>query len=422
LLLSLFVVLFASEILRIGFGILPGLSAKNAFLYLVVGYLAISAVTEGGVLTARFPPLIGVFLLFVAYTFVSWVVCTIVYSYYPGLFHLINFKNALVDPFLFFAVFFFGCTSRDDAIWLARRICLVVAASSIVLLLDFFNILPLGLVDTVGGRFNGGVGGTSQYAAFLDFFILAMTPMVLSRKRSLIIMVGILASLMLLLQTGSRGALVGLLVGAMGMTFLLRRHIRLPNMMKTGAVVIAGLALIAFAAYLANPEMFIGRVQETRGAGTLDSLSTGRFATWMATVLTMSENPHTFITGVGWDMFLHARIYTDPHNHYLYLLYNVGAIGLALFLVLIAHVIRSVTGVLRTVDETTRAYLVGFLYGLAALLGSIFFAVLYTPWFFIWPYIGLMTKMAWLERNRRAEEAIPAHAGGKALPALRAGQ
>lgn len=420
LLFTLFLVLYTGEVIGIGFSILPGLSFKNACVYIIVGYLAISTVAQGGVVSARFPSFIAWFVFLILYALVTMIVCSLVYSYYDAVFHGIGFKNFWIDPFLFFAVFFFGCATSEDAIWLARRICLLVAISSIILLLDFLNIVPFGFVNTVGGRFNGGVGGSNQYAAFLNFFVFAMSPMALSRNRSLIVVLGIVASLILLLETGSRGALVGLVLGSIMMTFVLRRHISAQKALKVAVIALAGLAVVAVAAYVANPEMLLGRVEDTRSANTLNTLSTGRLVTWVAALQTMAERPYTFLTGMGWDMFVHARIYTDPHNHYLYLLYSLGAIGLGLFGALMAGFVRCVVSVLGTVDETTKRYLLGFLYGLAALLGSLLFAVLYSPWFFIYPYIGLMTKLAWLERNRRTAE-VTSEPAGRAIPALRVG-
>ncbi len=101
------------------------------------------------------------------------------------------------------------------------------------------------------------------------------------------------------------------------------------------------------------------------------------------------------------EYVFYSGIYTDPHNHYLLLLYNTGAIGLSVFLWLFVSVYRAVARTLPNADPVSRSYLIAFLYALIALLVSISFVVLYSPLPYVWSYIGAMTKLAWLARNRK---------------------
>lgn len=399
LLLSLVVVLLADQIFGFGLSLMPGLSFKNLYLYIIILYLVSSGVVEGRFLRTALPSLYLVFILLCIYGLASWAVANVVRTNYQTFEHLISLKNQLVDPVLFFSVLFFGCRNTEDAAWLAKRIALVFAIMSLVVLVDFLNLPNLGLIpDREDGRLEGAVDGSNGFATLLTFFVLAMTPMTLSRGRSLLIVVGSLAGLALILLTGSRGALAGLVVGAIGTTFALRRHLGIGNIAKLGGVALGALTIIVVVTVLLYPDMFSDRLERT-GGDTLAAASSGRTAFWTQGLLRMWANPHSLLIGFGWDTFAYSRIYPDPHSHYLYIFYSMGAVGFGLYLWVLSSVFRLAISALPSASAEQRRLLIAFLFGFSTLLVSMMFATLYTVWPFVWAYIGLMTKLAWLAKN-----------------------
>lgn len=396
LLLSVFVVLLADQIFGLGLSLMPGLSFKNLVLYSVIVYLASSAVIQGNFSTVAIPPFYSVFILLCVYGMASWAVSTVVLDNYQSLRHLMSLKNQLVDPLLFFSVVFFGCRNKGDTIWIASRLLWVFAIASVILLLDFVNLPDLGLMeDREDGRLEGAVGGTNNFATLLMFFVVAMGSMTLVRGRSLVVVVGSLAAFALILLSGSRGALAGLVASVLVTTFLLRRQIDLRHFVKLGVVALVVITAIVAITVTFYPDMFLDRLERT-GSGTIAAASSGRTVFWTYGLLRMWESPYSLLVGFGWDTFAYSLIYPDPHSHYMFIFYSTGVVGLGLFLYVLTAIVRSAINALDDADATERRFLIAFLYGYVALLFSITFNTLYTPWPFIWGYAGLMTKLAWL--------------------------
>lgn len=397
LILSLFVVLLMDQLLGLGLGIVTGLSFKNVYLYALVLYLVSAAVVSGDFTRAPFPAFIPMFVFLAVYGAVSWAVSSAVYSSYATVLHLALLKNQLVDPLLFLCVFFFGCRKEGDALWLAKGMCAAFAVGNLVLLVDFFNVIDLGLLeDREDGRLTGAVGESNQFAALLLFFLSGMIPMALGRDRSYLIIAGLLAGATLFFMTGSRGGLVGLVGGSMLASFLLRKHLDIRVMAKVGVTALVVLALIITIVVLVNPEMVESRLDRTTNAATLAGATSGRSLIWARGLLQMWESPLTLFIGFGWNMFVHSMIYPDPHNHYLFLFYGMGAIGLGIFLGVIVAIYRTAMRALDGADATSRRYLIAFLFGLSGFVVPMMFVTMYSPWPFVWAYIGVMTKLAWL--------------------------
>ncbi len=82
------------------------------------------------------------------------------------------------------------------------------------------------------------------------------------------------------------------------------------------------------------------------------------------------------------------------HNTYLEYLFNLGAIGLGLYLILMGSVISVIKKGIDASEEVGRLQLVAFLFGLLSVLVATFFGNLFSVWQFVWPYTGLMVRVA----------------------------
>ncbi len=110
------------------------------------------------------------------------------------------------------------------------------------------------------------------------------------------------------------------------------------------------------------------------------------------------EEPITFIIGYGWgvyDTMSSMGVFRfATHNTYLTYFFDLGIVGLGLFLVLVSNVIRVTRKGVDKSKRFTRVQLMVFLFGFLSLLVALFFGNLHKPWLFVWAYIGLMMRVA----------------------------
>ncbi|HBA67252.1 MAG TPA: hypothetical protein DCZ48_13945, partial [Methylococcaceae bacterium] len=80
-----------------------------------------------------------------------------------------------------------------------------------------------------------------------------------------------------------------------------------------------------------------------------------------------------------------------------------GIFGLFLNLLIIFYIFNIILKSINIADKQTRSLLGGFIFGYTGLLISIFFVNLFNPWFFIWAYIALMTRLAILVKYKNTK-------------------
>ena len=83
----------------------------------------------------------------------------------------------------------------------------------------------------------------------------------------------------------------------------------------------------------------------------------------------------------------------NTHNTYLKILFNLGAIGVSLYLVVLINILVSCRRMIPTAPPTVRSHLIAFFFGFVAMNISVFFVDLYKPWLYIWAYIGLVMRL-----------------------------
>jgi O-antigen ligase len=109
----------------------------------------------------------------------------------------------------------------------------------------------------------------------------------------------------------------------------------------------------------------------------------------------MMESPVTFITGYGWNAygsFREFRLVT--HNVYLNHLFNIGTVGLTLFLAIISSVFATTRNAINGLSGEARSFAVSAIFGFFALCVSMFFVEVYMAGILIWAFIGLILRIA----------------------------
>ena len=390
-LVSMLLVLLVDLVPGMGLGVMPGLSAKNLYLYAIVLVIAARAVMkpEGVVfsdLDVHVP-----FLLLIVFSILSVALVSIgdpTYSITRG---LITLKNQVVDLYLFMFIFRYGLDSKTDILRVLRLIVVIMFVLSFLTLIDFLNIPDLGIVGTYRGRIEGPFGAANQYGALLAFLLpvsIGMQPPEASRSVRFMWRVGILTTAGLLIATGSRGAYLSVVVGSFLSIFYLRRHLDLAKVTRFTLLALGSMIVLLIIFAIFNFEFLVERFEKTT-SGNVYTASSGRVSIWTATLLVMAEWPMSFLTGYGWNAYETSGIWKAAHNEYLDRYYELGVIGVLLYVWLIYAVIGRARRFLhRSPDDMTSRIMIGYIFGMIIIAVNIFFVAIPDPWTIIWIYTG----------------------------------
>lgn len=327
---------------------------------------------------------------------------------------LIALKSTLADFYLFFLVYYYGVRNIQDAMSLARNILALVFASNVITVIDVYNIPDLGIIKQMDsesnrGRLMGPIGEPNQYAAFLAFFFPSYIALAFATIRgkiaSSLYLSASLATIITLLLTGSRGGVFGLIAGAIWGCWQIREKVRVKAMLKVIGLALPVVGVAVAIAVIKYSSLLLGRIDATAQAGNASAVSAGRTMIWQAGLNVMADNPLSFITGMGWHTFA-AYVGIVPHNTYLWYFFNLGLIGLVLYLLILRNVLKLTREAVNGLSDEGNMLLLGFLFGFAALLVSVCFVDLFAPWYFIWAYAGVMARIAVLmnaEARQRSE-------------------
>lgn len=400
-LIAFFFALFATQVLGMEVNIAPGLSTKNALLYVLFGALAITMAIKRN----RRIELLWVFIPFFfyfAYALFTWIVAWLVIDYpgYEPRTGLMTLKSGLLDHLLIFFLFFFGVTDARRAAQVFRSMAWIIMLTSALVILDAFNILSLGLVDERDdGRVS--IGNANEFAALLAVFLPAIIMIYWQETgwRKWLAGIGVVVTGFAFLMPMSRGAIVGVVVGSMLAAYYLRSFVS-PRAVINTAV---GAALFFFVAVLIGmatgySDTLMERFQfGVTGAAGFDATS-GRTMIWEKAIEMMLEHPVSFVTGFGWHVYsISTPSGFAAHNTYLHLLYDLGVIGVALFLLIVGSVLGAVRNRLHSVSAEVQPLLISFVFGFLALLVTIFFTELFHPWLYIWAFAGVSLRLALAE-------------------------
>jgi O-antigen ligase len=405
----LYVLSAAEATFDVGVGIGLGLSATNLLLYaLIFTILARAVLTSSDIHI----PLLGVHVAFgvlVAYATLSWTLNSVFDPTYPAFAGLRTLKNEIIDNYLFFLVFFFGAHNYEEA----RRIFLfalhLVAIMTVLTIIDASALVDLGIMgQEADGRVTGPIGNSNQYGIFMAFFVPLFAAMAMGSTgvARLFWWFIFLCGFALLIASGSRGTYVGMIVGAIiGVKFITpffdRRAIR-----RVGLQMAAVLMIITVSVAVTNLELVSERIEQSTSTEDLDRLSSGRTAIWRATILVQAENPGSFLYGNGWNSHEQSGIWKSTHNTYLLRLFELGVIGLVMFVALLVAIVQQVRVLVQRTEGKERILMSGVAFGWFGVIVAILFVDLYTPWFYIWSFLGMSLRIAY-EKDREYRLANP---------------
>lgn len=416
MLISLFAILLSDIMLGLGLTLAPGLSLKNAMLYVIFIALVLEfSVGHRDLLSETWPLHIQWMLLIIYGTF-TWLVIVLLglHRGYSGIQGFISLKGQLVDLFLFLLVYLYGPKDQKSTLSLLRWLASVLIVVNVVTMIDVFNVPDLGIIiDRMDGRLAGPFNEVNQYGAVLIFIIPLTAGLALASRGFMKAYYGFgtLVAFILLGLTVSRGSYVGLLAGGAVALYLVRDHVRRDMVIK-GAVV--GFVLLIFVAGVIayqNPEGFLDKFN-VAGA-SLERVSSGRTFFWRQTLSMMSNWPFSFLTGYGWDAYATLFLgYGDPHNTYLLYWFNLGLVGLGLYTAIVVWIVRFALKSLDMISTEIKPIIIGLIFGFLALHVALFFVGLYSSFLFIWALAGATLRLLAEDLNTARSLVAIREAGG----------
>jgi O-antigen ligase len=216
---------------------------------------------------------------------------------------------------------------------------------------------------------------------------------------------GVLFSLSALLMTVSRGAMVGLVLACIWGAFVFRRFLslgRFAGWFGAAVLVVTVVVVTLGTTYL---ELLQDRLLGLSFDSDAAEASSGRTMIWGTALKVMMQQPWSFLTGFGFNVYSTMGFEYAPHNAYLGMLFNLGLPGLVAFLLIIVQAAFAARSAAEIAAPAVRAYLIAYVIGFLALCITIFFVELHEPWLYVWAYTGLMMRAAVCVREERAAAA-----------------
>jgi O-antigen ligase len=417
LLVGLMTLVSAQMLLALPLSLGPGLSAENAFLYVVFGALALRF-GVGGNFRLELRSLHMCFVVLLVYAALSIAVAALVVQYprYEILKAIMAFKARLADQFVFFAVFFYGVQGTRNALSVLKALLLLTTLANLGALLDAWGILDApGLVDRADGRAQGIMGESNQSAAFIACFLPGLVAFALTSKglARLVWLGGVTVSLTAMIISASRGGVLALLVATIWAAVYFRRYISARTVIATAGFGLLASLIVMPLIVSKYGWLLVNRFVSDTTSSDLAGASSGRIEIWTGALSVMANSPLSFITGFGWDVYNAMPFRFATHNHYVSLWFDLGLVGLIAGTALFVMAARTALKAFNHAGETERAVLGAFATGTLAIAVATFFVNLYTPWLWYWAYAGLVMRIAvnhQIEERREAAEESSARA------------
>jgi hypothetical protein len=409
-------ILVVSDIFAIDFSLGPGLSIKNALLYLIAFALFFRFVL-GGKRSAGLPLIHMLFALWVCYGILSWIVVGYILEYpsYDAMESAIRLKAGVIDPALLFLCLFYGVRDLEDARLVTKALLIGIAIANVATLTDVLGLTSVGVRIGDSGAEEGRVFGVFGHANETGALIVCLLPAMIAaafashRLQRLLWIGAIAASAIVLVMTVSRGAYVAVVVGTAWAAYVCRRFVPASHIAAGGALAFGSIVLVLTFATLAVPSLGDTVMDRLLGQSTaidVGEASSGRTAIWFEVVERMMAAPVTLISGYGWDAYSVMPFRYAAHNHYLNLWFNLGVIGVGAFVLILRYAIVTARDAVPVAGEEERRYLIAFVFGILSLCVAIFFTNIPSPWLYIWIYIGVTMRMAVLAREEAPAEAL----------------
>jgi O-antigen ligase len=430
-LLGLLIIMFtASDVFALDLSLGPGVSVKNAMLNLIALVLIIRIVLRRS-FKLEVPTIVFSFAAMFIYALISIFVASMVieYPHYKLTGSAISLKQEALDPALMLLTFFYGTRTFNEAKVLTKLLLGAFTFASIITVTNVYGLTHVGNIIYgynnlyEANRVYGFFGHANETGVLIVLLLPAYVAVAMT-SRGVIRFAWISAmmiSVVVLIMTGSRGAIAGMALGGLIAAFMCRKYLT-PARLLQGALVLAliGLPIIAVLGAKYGGEM-VHRIISQATSADADDVSSGRLGLWATAIGRMMETPISLISGFGWNVYDSMGFKLIPHNHYIMLWFELGLVGLGAYLLVMRTLIHNAMVGLKTATPEMRCYLVGFVYSLMILSTAIIFEQLFEPWLYIWPYAGLTLRIAVLARNLSPAAdsiALPVATGGE-RPALR---
>lgn len=410
--------LIASDFLGHNPGLGPGLSVKNACLY-VVSLALLFRLALSGNFKLRMPGLHMAWALWIGYAiltfFTAWLV--IHYRNYSALQSAIGLKSDLIDSAMFCFVVFYGVYTEKDYRTVMIALMAAIGVSSLLTLTDLAGLSALGTkVGEKGAeadRIFGAFGHANETAALLGCMLPGVIAMVTSTRGfwRLFWLGSAAATALVFVLTVSRGAYVGVAVGYTAAIFMFRQLIP-PGRILAWVLAGLGCALVgAVVVVIAQPDAAASIADRVFGIGTMgiSEASSGRTDIWAQALAAMMENPISLVTGFGWNVYSTMPTTLVMHNTYLDQWFNLGLPGLFAYVFIYYNTIRTAKQAAAVAAPPIRGEMIAYAFGMLSLAVSVFFGNLYVSKPYIWMYVGLAMRGAVFALDK-ATAAAPAAA------------
>jgi O-antigen ligase len=396
----LFILLIAGDVFGWNQSLAPGLSVKNAMIYLGAFMLAARVIVRGGP-KLEVPSIHIWFAVLVGYAVLTWLTVGFVLHYksYDLTLTGIDLKSQLLDYVIVIGLFMYGLQTVEDVKFVTKALLIALACANAVAIGDIAGLFNIGvtMVGTEGveaGRAFGAFGHANETAALLICLLPAYFAVAMSSRGVMQLFwacAGIISATMMLM-TGSRGAFVGMTLGGVLGWYTCRRLI---SFTRSVPLLIALVALGIPVLLLVN--MKFGGILTDRVIDMLQdpvTRSGDRTYVWMQGISRMMDHPLTLLTGFGWDSYSVMGFFYVTHNYYLLLWFELGVIGVLSYLMIIRGVVLTARSAAAVAPAEFRAYLMAFIFGMFFVSIALFFSLLSRPWIYIWAYIGMTMRLA----------------------------
>lgn len=427
LLALLFVALIAGDVFGWTQSIAPGMSLKNAFLYLAALMLAARIVIRGG-FKLEVPGIQLWFGVLIGYAILTWLTVGLLLHYqsYNLIATGIALKSQLVDDLVIFLLCLYGVQSVADVRFVIRWLLCALTCANVIAIGDIAGWFQIG-VTMVGregaeaGRAMGAFGHANETAALIVCLLPAYAAVAITSRGATRVfwIAGALISASMMLMTGSRGAFVGLLLGGIFGWYTCRRLI---SFAKAVPLLVALVVLAVPVLLLVNlrfGSIFTDRVIEMFQDPAIRSGD--RTSIWMQGISRMMDHPLSLLTGFGWDAYSVMGFFYATHNYYLLLWFELGVIGVVSYLLIIQTAVVTARSAAAVASPELRAHLVAFIFGIYFVSVAMFFSLVFKPWLYIWAYIGLAMRLAVIAMADASEQVRTQgqRAAPSTTPALR---
>jgi len=404
LFILLIAILAAGDILGKDMSLGPGLSPKNAVLYVIALAMFFRIALAATRPKQRLPMLQVAFLVWIIYATLSFATCVFIvhWTSYNIKESGILLKAQLYDAALFCFTIFYAVENEADFKLLLRVLAGAIGISSILTLTDVVGVTHLGvrvgLVGAEADRVFGMFGHANETGALLVCLLPAMMAVASASRGPAKAWwyACVLATLAVLVLTVSRGSYVAVVVGYSAAAFLCRRFLPLSKVFSWVLSGVTAAVVVSILVTLIVPN--VGDVVMNRLLGTSTSLdmsevSSGRTNIWANTLEHMIDTPVSFVSGFGWNVYDTRFIYAT-HNYYLDLWFNLGIIGLLAFVTILYQTVKTAGAAADLATPEVRPYMVALVFGVLGLAVNILFTNLSKPWPYIWMYVGMSLSVA----------------------------